>query len=129
MKGDMMIWNYFRDGESALRRFVESIGIGETLMAREIMERSGLDYSETYRVLRVLRSRGMVEVIPYVWPKKPSQYEDWGPCRQASWRKSVRGPDQGAPGASYRFLGFTAAPVDDVLHLATLDMAAEASAP
>jgi len=123
-----MIWNYFRDSESALRRFVESIGIGETLMAREIMERSGLDYSETYRVLRVLRSRGMVEVIPYVWPKKPSQYEDWGPCRQASWRKSVRGPDQGLPGASYRFLGFTVSPVDDVLHLATLDMAAEASA-
>ena len=121
----MMIWNYFRDSESALRRFVESIGIGETLMAREIMERSGLDYSETYRVLRVLRSRGMVEVIPYVWPKKPSQYEDWGPCRQASWRKSVRGPDQGAPGASYRFLGFTAAPVDDVLHLATLDKQGE----
>ena len=124
-----MIWNYFRDSESALRRFVESIGIGETLMAREIMERSGLDYSETYRVLRVLRSRGMVEVIPYVWPKKPSQYEDWGPCRQASWRKSVRGPDQGAPGARYLFLGFTVSPVDDVLHLATLDMAAEASAP
>jgi len=129
VKGDRMIWNYFRYSDSPLRRFVESIGVGETLLTREIMERSGLTRSDTNRIIGMLRSRGMVEVIPYVWPKKPSQYEDWGPCRQASWRKSVRGPDQGAPGASYRFLGFTAAPVDDVLHLATLDMAAEASAP
>ena len=128
MKGDRMIWNYFKHSDSPLRRFVESIGIGETLLTREIMERSGLTRSDTNRVLRMLRDRGMVKVRPYRWPVKPSQYEGWGARRQARWRKRVRGDDQGAPGARYHFLGFTVSPVDDVLRLATLDMAAEASA-
>ena len=129
MKGDRMIWNYFRYSDSLLRRFVESIGAGETLLTREIMERSGLSRSDTNRLLRILTSRGMVEVMPYVWPEKPPQYESWGKRAKARWRKGVRGDEQGAPGARYRFLGFTAAPVDDVLHLATLDMVVEASAP
>ena len=125
MKGDRMIWNYFRYSDSPLRRFVESIGAGETLLTREIMERSGLTRSDTNRVLRMLRDRGMVQVRPYRWPVKPSQYEDWGARRQARWRKKVRGDDQGAPGARYCFLGFTVSPVDDVLHLATLDKQGE----
>ena len=124
-----MIWNYFRDSDSVLRRFVESIGIGETLLAREIMERAGLSQTSTSRVLRMLRDRGMVEVIPYVWPEEPPYYDLLGTRGRARWRKSIRGSGRGVLGASYLFLGFTAAPVDDVLHLATLDMAAEASAP
>ena len=126
MKGDRMIWNYLRHSDSLLRRFVESVGVGETLLTREIMERSGLTRSDTNRILRILTGRGMVEVMPYVWPEKPPQYMAMGKRAQARWRKSVRGPKQGAPGARYRFLGFTVSPVDDVLHLATLDMAAEA---
>ena len=123
-----MIWNYFRDSDSTLRRFVESIEIGETLLAREITDRSGIRRSNVHRVLELLEARGMVERVPYVWPEKPPQYELWGKRAKARWRKGVRGDEQGDPGARYRFLGFTAAPVDDVLHLATLDMAAEASA-
>ena len=129
MKGDRMIWNYFRYSDSPLRRFVESIGVGETLLTREIMERSGLDSSETYRVIGMLRSRGMVKTRPYVWPEKPPYYDFLGSRGQAQWRKRVRNAKGGAPGARHHFLGFTVSPVDDVLHLATLDMAAEASTP
>jgi len=125
VKGDELIRNYFRDSGSALRRFVESIKIGETLLAREIMERAGLSQTSTSRVLRMLRDRGMVEVIPYVWPEKPPYYDLLGTRGLARWRKSVRGSARGFPGASYRFLGFTAAPVDDVLHLAHLDLGLE----
>ena len=123
-----MIWNFFRDSDSALRRFVESIGIGETLLAREIADRAGMQMSDVYRVLRLLEARGMVEKIPFVWPEKPPHYDLLSTHAQARWRKSIRGSPPGLPGASYRFLGFTVSPVDDVLHLATLDMAAEASA-
>ena len=129
MKGDRMIWNYFRDSDSPLRRFVESIGAGETLLTREIMERSGLTRSDTNRVLRLLEAQGMVEKIPFVWPEKPPYYDLLSTHAQGRWRKSIRGSTPGLPGASYRFLGFTVSPVDDVLHLATLDMAAEASTP
>ena len=124
-----MVWNYFRDSDSTLRRFVESIGIGETLLAREIAERAGIRRSDVHRVLRLLEAQGMVEKIPYVWPEEPPHYDLLGPRARARWRKSIRGSTPGLPGASYKFLGFTAAPVDDVLHLATMDMAEEASTP
>jgi len=124
-----MIWNYFRDSDSVLRRFVESIGIGETLLAREIADRAGIQLSDVYRALRLLEARGMVEKIPFVWPEKPPHFNLLGLRAQARWRKSIRNCRGGVPGASYRFLGFTVSPVDDVLHLATLDMAAEASTP
>jgi len=124
-----MVWNYFRDSDSALRRFVESIGIGETLLAREIAERTRIRRSDVHRVLRLLEARGMVEKIPFVWPEEPPHFDLLSKRAQARWRKNRRNCRAGVPGASYRFLGFTASPVDDVLHLATLDMAAEASAP
>jgi len=127
VKGDRMIWNYFRYSDSPLRRFVESIEIGETLLAREIMERSGIRRSDVHRVLRLLEARSMVEKIPFMWPKEPPHFDLIGPRAQARWRKKIRNGRAGVPGASYRFLGFTVSPVDDVLHLATLDMAAEAS--
>ena len=124
-----MVWNYFRYSDSPLRRFVESIGIGETLLAREIAERAGIRRPDVHRVLRLLEAQGMVEKIPFVWPEKPPYYDLLSTHAQGRWRKSIRGSTPGLPGASYRFLGFTVSPVDDVLHLATLDMTAEASAP
>jgi len=124
-----MIWNYFRDSDSVLRRFVESIGIGETLLAREIADRAGMQMSDVYRALRLLEARGMVEKIPFVWPEKPPYFDLLSTHAQGRWRKSIRGSTPGLPGARYRFLGFTVSPVDDVLHLATMDMAAEVSAP
>jgi len=120
-----MIWNYFRDSDSTLRRFVESIEIGETLLAREITDRSGIRRSNVHRVLELLEARGMVERVPYVWPEKPPHFDLLGPRARARWRKSIRGSTPGLPGASYRFLGFTVSPVDDVLHLAHLDLGLE----
>jgi len=120
-----MIWNYFRDAESPLRRFVESIKIGETLLAREIADRSGIRRSDVHRVLKLLEARGMVEKVPFVWPKEPPHFDLLGPRARARWRKKVRNCRGGVPGASYKFLGFTASPVDDVLHLAHLDLGLE----
>ena len=125
MKGDMMIWNYFRKSDSALRRFVESIEIGETLLGREIMERTGLCSSDAWRVLRLLEGLGMVERMPFVWPEKPPNFDFLSKRGRARWRKSIRGSGRGVPGARYKFLGFTVSPVDDVLRLAMMDKQGE----
>ena len=126
MKGDRLLNKYFTDSRSTLRRITDNVEVGETLLAREIAERTGMTGSLMYSTLPRLEKRGIVQRMPFVWPEPPEVSECWGRKRWKSWRKKVRKTKNGYPGAKWRYLGFTVIPIDELLSLARLDLRVEA---
>ena len=122
MRGDMLLKNYFNSPRSSLRKLADNVEIGETLLAREIVERTGMTGSLVYSTLARLEERDIVQRVPFVWPEPPEASECWGRRRWRRWRKKMRKTKNGYPGAKWRFLGFTVTPVDELLNLAQLDL-------
>jgi len=118
----MLLSNYFNSPRSTLRKIVEHMKIGESLLSREIVERTGMVGSLVYLTMYRLEVRGMVQRVPFVWPTPPEGSDLWGQRRLRVWRKGIVGSNRGRMGVRWRFLGFTVTPVDELLKLARIDL-------
>jgi len=122
MRCDMLLTNYFNSPRSTLRRIVENMEIGETLLKREIVERTGMVGSLVYSTMARLEERNIVQRVPSVWPTPPMESHLWGRRRWKTWRKEIREANKGCQGVRWRYLGFSIIPVDELLRLARMDL-------
>lgn len=127
MPVDRLMYNYFRAENSVFRRYVESVDREDLLSTSEIAERTGIDTSHIHGLMNRLHKRGIVERVPFMWPDPPEESYLWGKRRWKIWRRSVRAGLKGKPPTRWRFMGLNITPVDELLRLATLDLASKVS--
>lgn len=119
-----MIRDYFRGKTNYLRMLLDAVEPGEVLSAREITDRTNINRTKVYSLMPTLVVKGIVERVPYECPDPPEGSELWGRRRWGNWRREVKPLGGKFPTLKWRIIGISVIPVDELLRIAKLDLAA-----